>query len=525
MEKTQKRPRGRPRKNPVAETQAPLSPLATEAKTSKYLTNPIADKLEAFQAFSRMFKKMEIGYKFAEQRINNYTEEDLLRFMESPITFQSQLVSINNFMYLTSVVFRELIDFYVKPTLYRWTIDTHAINNNFDKVKIDRIRKDFLGFIGKINQLNLNRELHRLLTIMFIEDVVFGYWIEEGDTSTIYYLPSSWCTIKTKAVGNWNFVIKTKSVPQKDLEVMPKELQSLIKKYRDKSGDAALAPVPFEKSVCYKYNDHLSYVYPPFTSVIPLILDLMKAKQISLAKDEMEAINLIQMLIPIDDKDDDHLRLTNTIVEQFAVGAQDLVPENNAIIPTPMPLTVLDTDKGMSSEKNTIKNAITAFNEETGMPSFGSANNAAEMKRALENASAKVFVILNQISDAINLKMRIDGFNYNSYEFEYKILHMNVFNETDTQDRLLKQAQSGAISKFEIEATRGKSPVAVVGQHYLENVVFRAMFDDLTVPPTSHTQSGLDDEVGRSAKDVTELSPAGENTQNTGANDPANRDI
>jgi hypothetical protein len=226
------------------------------------------------------------------------------------------------------------------------------------------------------------------------------------------------------------------------------------------------------------------------------------------------------MLIPVDDKDDDHLRFTDPIIEKYAIGLQELLAENNSILPTPMQLSVLETNKNQNTDKNIVKNAMDAFNGETGLPKFGGTNTAAEMKRALENAASKVFVILDQISSAVNLKMKFDGFLYDNYEFVYSILHMNQFNKNEVVDDLLKQSQSGAVNKFALEAARGSDPCTLIGQHYAENVVFREMFDNLMVPPTSHTQSN----GGRPKKDEADLTDAGTQSRDDDTNNPENRE-
>jgi hypothetical protein len=254
--------------------------------------------------------------------------------------------------------------------------------------------------------------------------------------------------------------------------------------------------------------------------VLLLIVDLMKAKKISLTKNEQDAVNLIQMLIPVDEKDDDHLRFTDPIIEKYAIGLQELLAENNSILPTPMELSVLETNKNQTTDRNIVKNAMEAYNGETGLPKFGGTNTAAEMKRSLENAASKVFIILDQIAASVNLKMKYDGFIYDNYEFVYKILHMNQFNRIEVVDDMQKQSQSGAVNKFALEAARGNDPCTLIGQHYTENVVFREMFDNLMVPPSSHTQSL----GGRPQKDETKLTDSGIQTRDDDTNAKENRD-
>ena len=471
-------------------------------------------------SITSMFKKIENAQAVIEYKIRNYSEEDLERFTSDILRYTSQLIDLNNYAYTTIGLYRELIDFYIKPVLYRWTLNTRVTNMNFAKIQGDRLELDLIEYAAKINQLNIGREFHRLLLRMFLEDAVFGYWLEDDKSSTIFYLPSAWCLIRQTVNGNWTYLINTPKISQRDVDKLPREIGSLVNRYKSKSGDEALAPVPYEKVVCFKYNDHTNGIFPPFTYVLLLIVDLMKAKKISLTKNEQDAVNLIQMLIPIDDKDDDHLRFTDPIIEKYAIGLQQLLAENNSILPTPMELSVLETNKNQTTDKNIVRNAMDAYNGETGLPKFGGTNTAAEMKRALENAASKVFVIFDQISDSVNLKMKYDGYLYDSYEFIYKILHMNKFNESEFIDALLKQTQSGAINKFDLEAARGKDPCMLIGQNYVENVVYRNIFMNLIVPPSSHTQAG-----GRPRQNEDNLTDAGTQTREDDTNNPANRDV
>lgn len=499
----QKRRRGRPRKNPVP----------AESKLE------LTEQQKHMNALSALFTRIQQAQPVIEYRIKNYTDDDLERYLADIVRFQSQLIDINNYAYMVLGLFRDLVDFYVKPILYRWTVNTQ-IKYGFDQYTQDPLafHKDYTAYATKLNQLDLGRELHRILLRMFLEDAVFGYWVEEEDSSTIFYLPSAWCVLRKTTNGNWTYLLNTARISQRDIDILPPELAAIVRRYKIKGGLDALALIPFEKQVCYKYNDHTNIIFPPFTHVLLLIIDLMKAKRLALSQMENDVVNLIQMLIPSSDKEDDHLRFTDPIIEKFAVGIQDLLTENNAILPTPMDLKVLDVKKNNNVDSNIVSDALNAYHNETGIPRFGGSNTAAEMKRALEFAASKVYVILDQISSSINLKMKCDGFIYDYYEFVFRILHMTRFNEIEVQENMLKHSQAGAINKIELEAARGNNPSMLLGQSYTENVVYRSMFENLIVPPSSHTQSS-----GGRPESTGELSESGTQARSNDTNNPDNR--
>jgi len=489
----QKRKRGRPRKTPL-----PPEPSHSKLDTSK--------QQQHVNAINSLFARIQQAQRVIEYRIRNYTQEDLERYTSDIIRYQSQLIDINNYAYMVLGLFRDLIDFYIKPILYRWTLNTQ-VKYGFNQQTQDSatFQQDYTSYAAKINQLNLGREIHRILLKMFLEDAVFGYWVEEGESSTIFYLPSAWCLLRYTVNGNWTYLLNTPRISERDIEQLPSELAALVNRYKPRGGDDALASVPFEKVLCFKYNDHTNTIFPPFTHVLLLIIDLMKAKKLALTQIEQDVVNLIQMLIPIDEKNDDHLRFTDPIIEKYAIGLQELLAENNAILPTPMELSVLNTNKNNNVDMNIVTSAMDAYHNETGLPRFGGSNTAAEMKRALEFAASKVYVILDQISSSINLKMKHDGFVHEHYEFVYQMLHMTRFNENDFLENLLKHTQAGAVNKILLEAARGNNPSMLLGQYYTENIVYRSMFEHLLVPPSSHTQSS----GGRPTTDEGKLSEAG----------------
>jgi len=180
----EKRKRGRPRKNPEP----------SETSKSKFQTSKEQQQLNALNS---LFKKIQQAQPVIEYRIRNYTEEDLERFTSDIVRYQSQLIDLNNYAYMVLGLFRDLVDFYIKPVMYRWTLNTRVKHFNFNQQDQDQLlfQQDYITYGAKINRLDLGRELHRILLRMFLEDAVFGYWVEDDQSSSVFYLPSAWCIL------------------------------------------------------------------------------------------------------------------------------------------------------------------------------------------------------------------------------------------------------------------------------------------------------------------------------------------
>lgn len=467
-----------------------------------------------------MFARLYAAQPVIDYRIRNFTEEDLERFTSDFVRYRALLIDLNNYAYKVFGMYRNMIDLHIDPILYRWSVKTQVNLDTFNPEEQDplEMQHNLMGFSAKIKQLNLERELKRLLLTMFLEDAVFGYWVEDEHSSTIFYLPSNWCTIKKKTNGNWTYKINVTRISERDIdEILPPELGVRVRHYKQQG--VQTMEVPYEKQVCYKFNDHFNAIFPPFTHVLLLIVDLMKAKQLAEMQNEQDVLNLISMKIPIDDKQDDHLRLTNETVEDYSRGLQDLLPENCTILPTPMDLDVLNTGRNQARlDDNIINDAREAYYNETGLPSFGGSNTATEMQAALNFIASKVYRLMDQIANGINLKMKLDGYIYDGYEFVYRMYHMTIFNEDKVLERMRKLSLQGEVNKFELAGAQGVNPAMLVGQYYVENVVYKKMFENLIVPPSSHTQPSGDSEGGAPLKDIDDLSPEGQATRDNDGN-------
>jgi hypothetical protein len=355
-----------------------------------------------------------------------------------------------------------------------------------------------------------------------LEDLVCGYWVEEKDNVSLYYLPLSWVVLLDKAEGHWKYRINTQRVQERDIEKLPRELASLIRRYKKFSGEKAYAPVDFEKQLCIKFNDSTTHIIPPFIYIIKLVVDLLKLKELGMLQHEGDVTNLLEMFVPSAENEHDNILFSKETIHQYATGLTDLVGDASVVLPTPFKLEVLPTSKSTASERNSVKHGVEIFGSETMIPDLSRADTAGEMKLAIQLAQSKMFTLFDQISSAISLKMKCDGYLGGGYEYEYKLLHMNEFNRHEIQDQLTKNASSGAVDKFEREASMGNTPDILLGQHLLENFVYADMFESLTVLPSSHTQSG---DAGRPSNESVgkPLGDAGQQTIDVDGNDPTNR--
>lgn len=516
-------------KKPIVNVQSQIS-QTPEPTIRKIQDKPIQDIQKSQSQTKDLIAKFKavtgLESIIKEEKILDYNITQIFDMVSCPHRNGRHFIRINNYMYNSSMFFKNMADFYTKMPLYRYTANILPRNSNFTKTKDEFINKKYIAFCNKIEELNLGQELHRMLIKMFLEDAVFGYWLEEGSSSSIYYFPSRWCKITGIQNGMWAFSLRVDSVPVSELKCLPKEIAMLIKRYKNRKNvplKDGLLPIPYEKSVCFKWNFHLPYIFPPFTAVVKSVLELADIKKLSRTKYELDVMNILAMKIPIDEKEQDHMLLSNDIVAPFVNLIKESVPDNLGVAVAPLDMEMLSLSKNQSVDKDIVEDAIGNYNSEIGVPDFGDSDTAAEMKRAIENASGVVFNIMNQISNGINLKMKLDGYSiFPSFWIKYEMLEITNFNKIEYQESLLKQAQAGVPVRLKWYASLNVSPPQFLGQSRLEDNIYRDIFENQFVPKTSYTSSS-EDEGGRPNTPENQLTGSGSQTVENDGNNPENR--
>ena len=522
MAEVTKRGPGRPRKQQSA-----------VAGVSRSVDTGFFNKLQQYDR--SVFKKEDKKNILLAKTISNYTIEQLELLLADPVRNRTQLIEVNNYFWNISGFFRTLITHYTDMILYRYHYKTVAKNQAFLKVNKNQFQKNFISYGARIEELNLGQELQTILIKMALEDACFAWWAEEtAGEPCVYYLPSNWCSIRAEVNGVWVFDIDTRVVSQADINKLPRMLQKLLSKHKGKTGDEAFAPVSPSEGFVFKWNNHFQYIFPPFTALLINILRIAQMKDLEQAKAELDAWSLVHLEIPIDPKGSDRanpLLLSDDVISQYVLGIQDILPPNVGILPSPFIAKGIEMNKNMQKDRNLVKDAVGQYAAEAGVPAniiLGEATSASEAAQSLKNDESTMWPILRQISDYVNLKMRMDGWDYPQYSFVFELLNISVYNQQEFISRERENAAIAGINKFEFYAAQGYSPTQVIGQAFVEGELFGDMLNNLTALGSAYNGGGNlgGDGAGRPKKPDSEIGDSGEQTrENPDSNNPANRKV
>lgn len=464
-----------------------------------------------------------LGYEgeLEDQTINGFTKEQISNMIAAPEKYQSQLVDLSNFMYRSSGYYKGIANYYINMAMYRWTIDTEVLNVDFYKLNAEEIKQKYFEVIGIISKFNLQSETAKIFKRVFLEDCCYGYLTETDINTFVYYLPSNKCAIKKMYDGVYGFGIKASSYSEKQILNLPKELQSLIKSAKAKNETWAI--VPPDKSVCLKYNENFTYVYPPLFTLLASINDISDYKALAKRKSENENYNLLSFEIPVSEDDDDHLRLTDPTVLPFIQMARSIAPKGFGILPTPVKVSPIQF-KSNNAERDKVRDAITQFYGEAAVPEamMGSSTSGSELKQAVQNDSSEIYRIYRQIEQIVNMKMIILGYVFPTYRLKFQLLDITIYNKDDFIAEELKDAQASLPNKSRLCAAKGITPDKMFGNAHMENTIL-SLGLDWTVLKSSHTATEDKKEAGAPQKADGDKSDITETGDANDSNDPDNR--
>lgn len=472
--------------------------------------------------------KFDTNYIDPNKKLLSFSKREIAEMAERPERYGKDILRLSRYMYRKSGYYKRLVDYFANMGVLRYTIDTKMYNPK--KVSKTALKTNFLRYTAFCDKLNLTNEINKILKTMFIEDVVFAYKIDNGINYTYYYLDPSICEISSIIDGNvFEFVLLKNKISETKKSNLPVPLQDLLNDPRyDK---VTKIPVPFENSLCLKYNSDSIVPFPPFFTMIPDILLVDEYKDLTKAQSINDAYKLLTMKIPTKDGE---ITLDDTLITTFTSIVLNTVQNNIGVITTPFETDTEEFSSSNADDRDTVSDAISWAFKNVGVSEalMSGASSGSELKYSIINDSGDIFRIYRMIEDWVKLQtnliaMQGNGNNFitDNYKFSYKILDMTIFNQTDFIDNELKMAQNGIPNKMRLCSANGMPPAEMLGNSFVENELFNDVFEGWQVLKTSYTQSSddPDNNGGRPAMDETEISEITQNTHDNDGNDPDNR--
>ena len=467
--------------------------------------------------------KLNGEYIDSDHRMLGFTKKEIISMVEHPERCGKNILRLSQHMYLKSGYYKRLVDYFANMAVLRYTVDTKVYSNNINQ---KTLKSNYLKMIKFADRLNLQNEINDIIRAMIKQDYVFAFKIDNGIDYTYYYLDPMICEISSIVDGNvYQFYIRKSKISQKKKESLPVVLRELL----DKS-ETDKVVIPYENSLCLKYNNDFVYPYPPFFTMIADILLIDDYKDLTKAQSINDAYKLLTLKIPTKDGE---ITMDDSLITTFTSMTLDTVQDNIGVITTPFDMDTEEFSSSNADDRDTVSDAISWAFKNVGVSEalMSGASSGSELKYSIINDSGDIFRIYRMIEDWVKLQINLETLKGNAfitenYRFSYKILDMTIFNQTDYIDNELKLAQNGVPNKTRLCVASNISPAEMFGNSIIENELFKDVFDNWQPMKTSYVMSGdSDDEGGRPTMDDGDLSASGEVTRENDTNAKPNRDI
>lgn len=441
-----------------------------------------------------------------------YTKEQILQWLKNPASNEANLRKASCYLYMSSLPYQRLIDWYAGLLLWAYVISPLAFDSG--KVKADQFRKQYVKISQQIENMNVKEEMGKALTAVLREGVFYGIIWSDNTSFFMQKINPDYCTITAISDGGFLYSIDMSRFKEEQLPYYPPEFTTMWNTYQ--STGEKYQEVPPEISFCLKADPSVAeYSVPPFAAVLPSLYTIANIESLQESAEELQNYKLLSLEMELDDEGIP-LMEWDMAMQYYQHIANALPPQVGAAL-CPFPIKEHNFEKSAGvADVDTVSRALSNFWATAGSPSVlhGISNNTAGVTSLhIKGETALVYKIMYQAERLINRRLKLQG---GSVKFKLTFLPVTVYNQ-DEMANMYKAAASFGVGVSFYAATIGVPQNDLEGLAYLENDVLG--LPKILRPLSNAYTGGADGEAGRPAKKDGDLTADGEGTRASGAND------
>ena len=484
------------------------------------------------------FNKIKVGAKVLEDAVLDLG--NLKKINPELADKDNVLRAINNYdlklmreislyFYRTSGIYSRLVRY--MAFMYRYdSFLTPYVNG--DNIKTEKVLDGFYKGLNILDNFKVKKTLGEIALQVVKQGCYYGYKVPTSTGIVLQELPADYCRVRfkrgNKPVVEFNmkfFDENFRDMEQrvKILKMFPKEFSKGYVLYRqgklpplfqgDTIGWYMLDP---EQTVKFTVNGE---DYPPFISVIPLILDLDAAQDLDRQKTMQRLLKIVIQKIPLDKNGellfdiDEIQQLHNNAVMMLAraIGVDVLTSFAD--------VSVEDMSDDSSVQTDDLERVERQLYNEAGVSQlqFNSDGNIA-LNNSILNDEATMYNMLLQFEDFLN--ELLEPLNKNPKKLQYKVqlLTTTIYNYKDLAKMYKEQTQMG-YSKMLPQIALGQSQSSILATAYFENDILDLLH--VFIPPVmsstmsadllNHNDDGKDNKNSNQTSSKQKLVPSDNN--------------
>ena len=484
------------------------------------------------------FNKIKVGAKVLEDAVLDLG--NLKKINPELADKDNVLRAINNYdlklmreislyFYRTSGIYSRLVRY--MAFMYRYdSFLTPYVNG--DNIKTEKVLDGFYKGLNILDNFKVKKTLGEIALQVVKQGCYYGYKVSTATGIVLQELPADYCRVRfkrgNKPVIEFNmkfFDENFRDMEQraKILKMFPKEFSKGYVLYRqgklpplfqgDTVGWYMLDP---EQTVKFTVNGE---DYPPFISVIPLILDLDAAQDLDRQKTMQRLLKIVIQKIPLDKNGellfdiDEIQQLHNNAVMMLAraIGVDVLTSFAD--------VSVEDMSDDSSVQTDDLERVERQLYNEAGVSQlqFNSDGNIA-LNNSILNDEATMYNMLLQFEDFLN--ELLEPLNKAPKKLQYKVqlLTTTIYNYKDLAKMYKEQTQMG-YSKMLPQIALGQSQSSILATAYFENDILDLLH--VFIPPVmsstmsadllNHNDDGKDNKNSNQTSSKQKLVPSDNN--------------
>lgn len=444
-----------------------------------------------------------------------YSKSDILELLNYPDQNEKALRNASIYLYNMSSHYRRLISYFASMPTYDYYLVPLKIDSS-SKINAKSLKSCFKKATDQVELMNLKHELVKIAKTCFREDVFYGYEYESKDSYFIQPLKPDYCRIVAVEDGVYVFEFDFSYFNSRSelLEYYGSEFKKKYELYKKNSAEMRWQELNSKNSVCFKLNEDLNYIIPPFAGTFPDIYDIADYKQLMKAKTEVENYKLLSMKLPFENGE---FQIPLPLAREFYSQVASQLPEGIGLGLSPMDMDDFSFDQsGSTQNTDAVTKSEAAFWSAAGASAAilgGDVTSSSAIMLSIETDAGIVYSFLRQVERWINKKLKqLSG----TYHFKLVFLNSTIYNRKEIQKQMLEACQYSLPAKYAASAAYGISPSDFEGLLVLENEVM-ALHEKMVPVASSHTQTSDNSEAGRPAQDT--VDETGEQTRGIDAND------
>lgn len=465
--------------------------------------------------------------------VRKYTREQIRRFLEVPQSFERQLKEVSHFLFLSSAHYKRLMYYFSNILTY----DNIIVPIDIDDLKTPGFKKAYNRVKNMIEDYNIKHNFSVIMTTLMLEGVFYGIEVKASNSIIIQKLPSYYCKITGIEDGTYVYSFNFQYFTSHNkLQLLDQYPESFKEKYNDYlRTQQPWQEIDGESSLCFKFDESIDYIIPPFVTLFEELMDIEDAKNLKKQQDKVQNFKLLHQKIPFkkDPKNEKDMLIGIPSVKVFHNNIKQALPDGIAIVSTPMEIEEINFERKRLSMTDDSSDTEQKYYSSAGVSSslFNSEDkNTVSLNRSIVADEAIMFKMLRQIERFF--KKRFFILNPNNFRFKLWFPDITIFNRSELNTLYIANAQFG-FPKSLVGATLGINTNDLVAMSKFENE-YLELVEDLKPLQSAHV--GQNEETGTNApqktkpkdamkpkggaptKDANKLSPAGEKTKVTDAN-------